>query len=125
MGDVYESDSVCLSGTALAPVVSAVGTRGSNGDGVQGERGNNIGSTNSMGSGSIRVVPVRNVIATAVPSRPTGVAISSAAQPGLGISVSQQPPDSAFMSSMVNEINSRLRNLVGNIQGENQVASGR
>ncbi|KAK4854145.1 hypothetical protein QYF36_019615 [Acer negundo] len=111
-------------GTALAPVVSAVGTRASNGDGVQEERGNNTGSTNSMGSGSIRVVPVRNVIATAVPSRPTGVAISSAAQPGLGISVSQQPPDSAFMSSMVNEINSRLRNLVGNIQGENQVASG-
>ncbi|KAK3231946.1 hypothetical protein Dsin_003827 [Dipteronia sinensis] len=111
-------------GTALAPVVSAVGTRASNGDGVQGELGNNIGSTNSMGTGSIRVLPVRNVIATAVPSRPTGVAISSAAQPGLGISVSQQPPDSTFMSSMVNEINSRLRNLVGNIQGENQVASG-
>ncbi|KAL5780804.1 hypothetical protein ACOSQ2_011541 [Xanthoceras sorbifolium] len=109
-------------GTALAPVVSAVGTRPSNGDGVQGDRGNNTGSPNSMGfgSGSIRVVPVRNVIATAVPSRPTGVAVSSAAQPGLASTVSQQPSDPALLSVM-DEVNSRFRNFVGSMR---QVTSG-
>ncbi|KAK6256961.1 hypothetical protein QUC31_000420 [Theobroma cacao] len=95
-------------GTALAPIISAVGNRTSNGEGVQGERGNNAGS------GSMRVLPVRNVLAAAVPARPTG-AVSSAAQ--------SAPTDSSI-SSIVAEVNSRLRNFVSNMQGGNQVASG-
>ncbi|XVE56243.1 hypothetical protein DITRI_Ditri03aG0222700 [Diplodiscus trichospermus] len=95
-------------GTALAPVVSAVGNRTSNGEGVQGERGNNAGS------GSMRVLPVRNVIAAAVPSR-AAVAASSAAQ-----SASAE----SSLSSIVAEVNSRIRNFVSNMQGENQVSSG-
>ncbi|XVE94459.1 hypothetical protein REPUB_Repub02eG0010500 [Reevesia pubescens] len=95
-------------GTTLAPVLSAVGNRTSNGEGVQGDRGNNAGS------GSTRVLPVRNVIATTVPARSTGE-VSSAAP--------SAPIDSS-LSSVVAEVNSRLRNFVSNMQGENQVASG-
>ncbi|XP_031260810.1 ubiquitin-like domain-containing protein CIP73 isoform X1 [Pistacia vera] len=111
-------------GTALAPVVSAVGTRGSNGDGVQGERSNNTGSADSSGPVPLRMLPVRNVIAAAVPSRPAGIAISTGTQPGLGFSVSPQPANSVLLSSVINEVNSQIRNLVGNMQGENQVSSG-
>ncbi|XP_044511387.1 ubiquitin-like domain-containing protein CIP73 isoform X2 [Mangifera indica] len=111
-------------GTALAPVVPAVGNRGSNGDGLQGERNNNTGSSDSSGPVPLRMLPVRNVIAAAVPSRPTGIAISTGAQPGLGFSVSSQPANSLLLSSVINEVNSQIRNLVGNMQGENQVSSG-
>ncbi|EXB88236.1 Large proline-rich protein BAG6 [Morus notabilis] len=68
-------------GTSLAPIVTAVGPRGSNGDGLQGERPSGTGSTDS---GVSRAIPVRNIIATAVPSRPSAVATSHAAQPGTG-----------------------------------------
>ncbi|XWS14398.1 hypothetical protein CRYUN_Cryun35bG0005900 [Craigia yunnanensis] len=95
-------------GTALAPMVSAVGNRTINGEGVQGERGNNAGS------GSMRVLPVRNVIAAAVPAHTTG-AVSSAAQ---------SSPTESSLSSAIAEVNSRLRNFVSDMQGENQVASG-
>lgn len=71
------------------------------------------------------MLPVRNVIAAAVPSRPTGIAISTGAQPGLGFSVSSQPANSLLLSSVINEVNSQIRNLVGNMQGENQVSLGR
>lgn len=91
---------------------------------MQGERSNNTGSAELAGSGSVRVVPMRNVIAAAVPSRPTGAAISTTAQPGFGFSLPQQTADSGFLSSVVNEVSSQIRNFVGNMQGENQVASG-
>lgn len=97
-----------FSGTGLAPVVSAVGNRASNGEGVQGERGNNVGS------GSMRVLPVRNIIATAIPARSTG-GVSSA---------SQSAPTDSSLSSVISEVNSRLRNFVSNMQGENRVTSG-
>ena len=89
-------------------MVSAVGNRTSNGEGVQGEGDNNAGS------GSMRVLPVQNVIAAAVPASSTG-AVSSAAQ--------SSPTDSS-LSSVIAEVNSRLRNFVSNMQGQNQVASG-
>ncbi|XWS20877.1 hypothetical protein CRYUN_Cryun30bG0006700 [Craigia yunnanensis] len=95
-------------GTALAPVVSAVGNRTSNGEGVQGERGNNAGS------GSMRVLPVRNVIAAAVPARSTGAESSAV----------QSASTDSSLSSVIAQVNSRLRNFVSNMQGENQVASG-
>ncbi|KAB2083415.1 hypothetical protein ES319_A05G265300v1 [Gossypium barbadense] len=94
-------------GTALSPVVSAVGNRTNNGEGRQGERGNNAGS------GSMRVLPVRNTVASAPQARATA-AMSSAAQ---------SPPSESSLSSMVAEINSRIRDLVS-MQGDNQDASG-
>lgn len=114
-----------LLGTALAPVLSTIGTRASNGDGVQGERRNATGSTELAGSGSVRVLPVRNIIAAAVPSRPTAAAISTVAQPGPGLSVPQLSANSGLLSSVVDQVNSQIRNFVGNMQGENQVPSGR
>lgn len=108
-----------LLGTALAPVLSTIGTRASSGDGVQGER------RNATGSGSVRVLPVRNIIAAAVPSRPTAAAISTVAQPGPGLSVPQLSANSGLLSSVVDQVNSQIRNFVGNMQGENQVPSGR
>ncbi|MBA0721075.1 hypothetical protein Golax_008651 [Gossypium laxum] len=93
-------------GTALSPVVSAVGNRTNNGEGRQGERGNNAGS------GSMRVLPVRNSVASAPQARATA-AMSSAAQ---------SAPTESSLSSMVAEINSRIRDLVS-MQGDNQDAS--
>ncbi|XP_059459775.1 ubiquitin-like domain-containing protein CIP73 isoform X2 [Corylus avellana] len=108
-------------GTSLAPIVSAVGARASNVEGMQGEHRSAAGSGDS---GATRVLPMRNVFATAVPSRPSGVASSGVAQPGLGVSVSQRPADSVSLSSVISEVNSRIRNFVGNLQGESMVLSG-
>lgn len=107
-------------GSSLAPIVSAVGTRASNAEGTQGEHRNGAGSGDS---GATRVLPLRSVIATAVPSRPGGVANSGVAQPGL-VSVSQPPSDSVSLSSVMSEGYSRFRNLIGNMQGDNMVSSG-
>ncbi|KAF2324752.1 hypothetical protein GH714_016635 [Hevea brasiliensis] len=88
-------------GTSLAPVVSAIGTRANNGEGMQGEQ-------------------------AAVPSHSTGVAVSvsNASPPGLGVSISQPPSDSTSLSSVIAEVNSRLRSLVGTMQGDSQPTSG-
>ncbi|KAE8684471.1 hypothetical protein F3Y22_tig00111129pilonHSYRG00100 [Hibiscus syriacus] len=94
-------------GTTLAPVVSAVGNRTSIGEGMQGQRGNNAGS------GLVRVLPVQNNIVAADQAHATG-AMSSAAQ-----SASTE----SSLSSVVDELNSRIRNFVGT-QGHNQAASG-
>lgn len=109
-----------ISGNSLAPIVSAVGTRASNVEGTQGERRNGAGSGDS---GATRVLPLRSVIATAVPSRSGGVANSGVAQPGL-VSVSQPPSDSVSLSSVMSEGYHRIRNLVGNMEGDNMVSSG-
>lgn len=60
----------------LAPINSAVGARSTNGDGAQGERGN------GTDSGQSRALPVRNIMATAVPPRPAVISVSSMPQPG-------------------------------------------
>ncbi|KAA8528801.1 hypothetical protein F0562_036156 [Nyssa sinensis] len=91
---------------------TAVGTRGTNGEGIQGER---INGTSSGDSGQPQVLPVRNVLAVAIPSRPP-VSVSSASQPG--ISVSQPLPNSASLSTVIAEVNSRIRNFVDNMQSE-------
>ncbi|XP_037493539.1 ubiquitin-like domain-containing protein CIP73 isoform X2 [Jatropha curcas] len=108
-------------GTSLTPVISTLGTQASNGEGMQGEQGN---GTASGSSGTVRMLPVRNVIAAAVPSRPTSFTVSNAAQPGIGVSVSQPLSDPTQISSVIAEFNSRLRNLVSGTQGENQHISG-
>lgn len=105
-------------GTSLSPVVSAIGTRTGNGEAMQGERGNTIGS------GQVRMLPVRNIIAATVPSRSTGIAVPTAAQPGQSVSNSQPSSDSTSLSSLVSEVNSRIRNMVDSMRGENQPLSG-
>ncbi|KAE8701885.1 Ubiquitin-like superfamily protein, putative isoform 2 [Hibiscus syriacus] len=91
-------------GGTLASVVSAVGNRTSNAEGMQGERGNN---------GSVRVLPVRGAIAATDQPHATG-AMSLAAQ---------STPTESSLSSVVTELNSRIRNLVS-MQGDTQAASG-
>ncbi|KAK4351801.1 hypothetical protein RND71_027319 [Anisodus tanguticus] len=56
--------------------IHAVGARATNGDGSQGERGN------GTDSGQSRVLPVGNIMATAVPPRPAVISVSSMPQPG-------------------------------------------
>ncbi|KAJ8772663.1 hypothetical protein K2173_027840 [Erythroxylum novogranatense] len=105
-------------GSSMAPVLSSLGTRGSNGEGAQGERGSNTGSG---GSSTVRVLPMRNVIAAAVPSNAGGIQVPDAAEPGMGVTIPQPPSDSSI-SSLVAEINSQLRSFAGNMQV--QPASG-
>ncbi|KAH8509676.1 hypothetical protein H0E87_011445 [Populus deltoides] len=105
-------------GTSLASVIPAIGNRTSS-TGVQGEHGN---TASSGVSGPEQVLPGRNVVVATVPLRSAGVTV--AAQPGLGLSLSQPPSDSMSLSSIVNEINSQLRQLSGNMQEGNQPASG-
>ncbi|XP_027941483.1 ubiquitin-like domain-containing protein CIP73 isoform X2 [Vigna unguiculata] len=107
-------------GTSIAPLVSAIGSRPNNGEGTRGEQHNEPGSG---GSGSTRVLPVRNVIAATIPSHPPGVGVSSSTQTGFSVSTSQ-PPDSASLSSALAEINARLMNVVGSMQGDNTAPSG-
>ncbi|KAK7280793.1 hypothetical protein RJT34_25860 [Clitoria ternatea] len=108
-------------GTSLAPIVSGIGSRPNHGEGTRSEHGNESGSGDS---GSTRVLPVRNVVAATLPSHPPLVGVSSSTQTGFGISTSQPPSDSASLSSVLAEINSRLRNVVGNMQGDNTGPSG-
>lgn len=110
-------------GTSLAPIVSAVGARAAGGEGAQGER---VGITASGDSGATRVLPVRNVIATAVPSRSSNIAVSSVpntSQPNDAVSTSQ-PPDLASLSSVISQVNSRIRSLLDNMPTDNETPSG-
>ncbi|XP_024006952.1 large proline-rich protein bag6 isoform X2 [Eutrema salsugineum] len=91
-------------GTSPSPVMSSVGNQQSNGEG--GQQGNDSNTS------SVRVLPVRNIIAAAVPSRSTGENVSAGVQPGSDGSVSAA------------EINARIREMVNNMQGRNQVPSG-
>ncbi|CAL2232959.1 unnamed protein product [Prunus armeniaca] len=93
------------------------GARGSNGEGMPREHRNGSGSRDS----GARVLPVRNVIAATMPTSQTGIAISGVSQPGLSAS---QPPSDSSLSSIVSELNSHIRNFVGNMQGEDAVQSG-
>ncbi|KAJ6680952.1 LARGE PROLINE-RICH PROTEIN BAG6 [Salix koriyanagi] len=105
-------------GTSLASVIPAIGNRTSS-TGVQGEHGNAA----SLGvSGPVQVLPVRNVVAATVPLHSAGVTVAE--QPGPGLSLSQPPSESMSLSSIVNEINSQLRQLSDNMQGGNRPASG-
>ncbi|KAK6939043.1 Ubiquitin-like domain [Dillenia turbinata] len=98
--------------------IHAVGSRPGIPEGVQGEH------ASSGESGPMRALPLRNILATYASPRPTGVAVSSNPQPGIGVSMSQAP-DAAALSTVIAEVNSRIRNFVDNMQGENQGPSGR
>ncbi|KAK2995123.1 hypothetical protein RJ640_020763 [Escallonia rubra] len=93
-------------------VHTAVGARTTNGDGSQGDRVNGTGSGDS---GQPQVLPMRNIAGAAVPS-PNGAPVSSAEQ--LGVTVSQPSPDSVSLSTVIAEVSSRLRNIVGNMRGD-------
>ncbi|XP_043709477.1 ubiquitin-like domain-containing protein CIP73 isoform X1 [Telopea speciosissima] len=134
-------------GAALAPGALSVATRASTGERNQGERPNGTGSGDS---GPARVLPVRNIVAAAVPSghvlnvfdpiharsqqanpvvsapgQGSGVRVSNAAHAaGSGLSVSQPPPESLSLTNAVGEINAHVRNLVDNMRSENQAPSG-
>jgi len=91
------------------------------GDGAQGERS---GATTGD-PGANRAFPGRNVIAAAVPSRAT-ITVSplpNTSQPVGGVSTSQSS-DAASLSSAIAEVNSRIRNLLGNMHTENQTPGG-
>ncbi|PIN25242.1 hypothetical protein CDL12_02018 [Handroanthus impetiginosus] len=104
-------------GASLAPIVSTVGGRAPGG-GVQGER---VNVTESGDSGQPRGSLGINVTASAVPLQPAMISISGAGAPGAGVS---QTYDSNSISSMVAEVNSQMRNLVANMQNENQATTG-
>ncbi|XP_010482008.1 PREDICTED: large proline-rich protein BAG6 isoform X1 [Camelina sativa] len=89
-------------GTSGSSMMSSVGNQRSNGGQGNGE---NITS-------SVRGLPVTNIIAAAVPPGSTSENISTGVQPGLDGSVS------------VAQINARIRELVNNMQGRNQIPSG-
>lgn len=61
----------------LAPIISAVGARATNGGG--GAHGERVSGTDS---GQSRVLPVGNIVATAVPPQPAVISVSSMPQPG-------------------------------------------
>ncbi|KAI9113359.1 hypothetical protein K1719_015884 [Acacia pycnantha] len=103
-------------GTSLAPI----GSRPNNGEGAPNERRNASGSGDL---GSMRALPVRNIIAAAVPAYPSGAGTISGMQPS-GVPTSQLPSDSVTLSSVIADINSRARNILGNIRGDSAVLSG-
>ncbi|KAK3001189.1 hypothetical protein RJ639_021894 [Escallonia herrerae] len=99
-------------GVSLVRLLSAVGPRTTNGDGSQGDPVNGTGSGDS---GQPQVLPIRNVAGAAVPS-PNGAPVSSAQQ--VGVTVSQPSPDSVSLSTVIAEVSSRLRNIVGNMRSD-------
>lgn len=90
-------------GTALAPIISAVGPRPSNAEGIQalGEPG----ATRSRNDGAFDVA-----------SRPTSIAVSGAPQ-----STSESV---SLPSAVASGVNSLFRSFVDNMRGDNQASSG-
>ncbi|XP_026394041.1 ubiquitin-like domain-containing protein CIP73 isoform X1 [Papaver somniferum] len=129
-------------GTSLAGVPS-VGPRPNTGEVSQGENRN--GASGDSGSGSGRMLPVRSVLTTAVPSSRVPVDPShtrssnttsiprteqsnpnaaSAAQGSNEGTPSVGPSSASTIHPMVSEINAQLRNLVRDMGGENVAPSG-
>lgn len=106
-------------GSSLAPIVSALGSRASNSEGMLGQRGD---TTGSGGSGPSH--PASSVAAASFLARPSGLGGSHAPISNVAVSMTQPNSESAPASSLISEINSRLRNLAGNLQeGRNQMQS--
>ncbi|GAB2300430.1 hypothetical protein Dimus_034473 [Dionaea muscipula] len=108
-------------GTSLAPIGSIAGTQSGLADGTRAE----TSGVNVSGDAGPQGFPLRNVVPGAVPARPVGAVlppISVAVQPILGVSA-MLPSDSASLSSVFSEVNTRLRNLAGNAPVENQTVS--
>ncbi|OIW07931.1 hypothetical protein TanjilG_20032 [Lupinus angustifolius] len=84
-------------GTSRAPIVSLIGSRPNNRERRRGEHHIELGS---------------------------GVGVASGTETGFAVSTSQPPSGATPLSSVLAGINSRLRNFVGNMQGDNTVLSG-
>uniref|UniRef100_A0A1J3CXJ1 Large proline-rich protein BAG6 n=1 Tax=Noccaea caerulescens TaxID=107243 RepID=A0A1J3CXJ1_NOCCA len=87
-------------GTSPSPMMSS---QPSNGEGGQGDRDSN--------TSFVQVPLVRNIVPGAVPSRSTDENVSTGVQPDTDLSTS------------VSELNARIRELVNNTQGRNQIPS--
>ncbi|CAK9317631.1 unnamed protein product [Citrullus colocynthis] len=96
--------------------IHAVGTRSNNGEGIPAEHHNVV--SGSADSGVAQAPPVVNI------PHPLGVPISAAVQPGEGVSFSQPSPDSVSLSSIIADVNSRIRDLVGSVGGGSPTESG-
>ncbi|KAK7283777.1 hypothetical protein RIF29_13523 [Crotalaria pallida] len=98
IGSVPRNVSIHIhAGTSLAPVVSPIGSRPNNGEGTRGEHHSEPGSV---------------------------VGVASSTQTGFGVSTPQPSSDSTPLSSVLAGLNSRLRDFVGNMQGDNSALSG-
>ncbi|KAH9604699.1 hypothetical protein KSS87_021739 [Heliosperma pusillum] len=107
-------------GASVPPIVSPLVARAAGGEGISGERS---GPAALGDPGASRVFPVRNVIATAVPSRSATIAIApatSTSQPIGGVATSQSPE----LAAMVSEVNSQIRNFIEHMRADNQTRSG-
>lgn len=80
-------------------MVAQVGTRSGTGDGRQGERNSRTGSADS---------------------RSSGIAMTNAPQPASGASDSNP----VSLPHLLSEVNSQVRSLIGNMQGDNPLHSG-
>ncbi|CAL0328701.1 unnamed protein product [Lupinus luteus] len=119
-------------GTSLAPIISPIGSRPNNGDGIAGElhsepaSGVGVASSTQTGFGLSTSQP---------PSDPTPLSPSVVAEITSHISdilgdmqrdnteLSSSDP-TTLSSSVLDEINSHLNNILGNMQGDNTDLSG-
>ncbi|KAL1542849.1 ubiquitin-like domain-containing protein CIP73 [Salvia divinorum] len=105
-------------GAALAPTISTIGNRAPNGEGMQGQAAN---ATASADYGQAHGPTGLNITRTSIQSQPISFSASAAVPTG---TVDQQSPESTSISSTVAEINSQIRSLLLNMQGENHAPSG-
>lgn len=100
-------------------ILSAVGPRTTSGEGMPGDLGSGISSADP---GQPRVLPVRNIVTAAVPSQPSVVSVTNAAQSGDNLS--QQSASSVPLSTIIAGVGSQIRNYLGNMQSQDLGSSG-
>ncbi|KAG6699572.1 hypothetical protein I3842_08G072800 [Carya illinoinensis] len=94
-------------GTSLAPIASAVGTRASSAEVMQGERQNGAGSGDSSAT---RVLPTRSVNPVVGTSHPSGLAGSGVAQPSLGGQAESVVQNSSVESAAGRDVGNEQKN---------------
>ncbi|XP_057796956.1 uncharacterized protein LOC131012983 [Salvia miltiorrhiza] len=105
-------------GAALAPTAPTVGNRAPNGEGMQRQPAN---ATAPADFGQAHGPTGLYTTGTAIQSQPITFSASGAVPTG---TVDQQSLESRSISSTVAEINSQIRSLLLNMQGENHAPSG-
>lgn len=95
-------------------ILSAVGPRSTNGEGMQGDLGSGISSADP---GQPRVLPVRSIV-----TQPSVVSVTNAAQSGGNLS--QQSASSVPLSTIIAGVGSQIRNYLGNMQSQDLGSSG-
>ncbi|KAG6644702.1 hypothetical protein I3843_08G071400 [Carya illinoinensis] len=94
-------------GSSLAPIASAVGTRASSAEVMQGERQNGAGSGDSSAT---RVLPTRSVNPVVGTSHPSGLAGSGVAQPSLGGQAESVVQNSSVESAAGRDVGNEQKN---------------